>query len=123
MINLLSCLLFSLLAPLPRPAIEPDIDDSFLIAHVWSMEWGGTRQECHFWVEGQSNYWSPQFGGGEFAVGRGGRVEFAEGSAKYVMTIRKDGCHLIGEGCRVYDDGSKGLPVSVKMIPKKIDMD
>ena len=116
--HMIMIVILSLLAPIPRPTVEPDITDAVLIAQVWEMTWGHTRQECHFWIEGQSNYWSPQFGGGEFGVGKGGRVEFWEGSARYLMDIRREGTSLVGEGWRVYDDGSRGLPVSVRMVPK-----
>lgn len=115
----LSCLL----APLPRLMVEPDITDAVLIAHVWAMEWGDDRQECHFWDDGQACYWSPQFGGGSFAVGRGGRVEFEEGSAKYVMVLRRTPEGLTGSGWRVYDDGTRGGEVDVRMKPKQVEMD
>lgn len=111
-----------LLAPLPRPAVEADITDAELLAHVWLMEWNCTRQTCEFWQDGQNYYHSPQFGGGSFTLGKGGRVEFEEGANRYVMILRRNADGLVGSGWRVWDDGTKGGEVVVIMKPKREPM-
>ena len=116
-------LIMGFLAPLPRVMIETDVTDAELIAHVWDMSWGCTRQTCYFWHDGQDVYNSPQFGGGSFVVGKGGRVEFEEGSNRYVMTLRRTPEGLVGTGCRIWDDGTRGGEVSVTMKHKRIEMD
>lgn len=98
---LASCLLAS-----PARKEKPQaIDSKTLDGGVWSMAWGSINQEAAFWDCNQ--YYSPQFGGGEYSADRG-RVRFFEGSNEYVMElIRGENGALEGRGRRVTCDADR----------------
>lgn len=100
------------LAPAPKPPVE--ITEADLIG-AWELQWGTFWQDANFYV--MDAYWSKTYGGGQWIMGRDGRVEITEGTNRYVLELKRDGTGFVGTGWTTRSNGTRdSYPVRMRKI-------